>query len=312
ASPSPVRLRTVTVPKIQRPGVPKPPAADPVTAPTVSGAVGLDELPTMSPATAPKPVTVAAPKPVMPGPKPLTVSAPKPLTVSAPKPAAAPAAGAKPVTVAVPKPVQPSVVSPKESSPAQIQAAKSKTSRISLDSAIGVGTGISSEPKTIKLKRPSDLSPSAKAPTPAPLSQTAPIHQTSRIPDSVLPQSTPDPATVTQKKTLKIKRPGAASAPASAPVASASAATSEEKAKPANNGIGLDDADFANLTPLPLENVPKASSGVGTTIAAIAAIIAVITLGLLALCLGSQAMGPVAGPNALATVNGPELPWTGK
>ncbi|MBO4288191.1 MAG: hypothetical protein J5985_08530, partial [Kiritimatiellae bacterium] len=161
---------------------------------------------------------------------------------------------------------------------------------------------------------PADLSPAAKAPTPAPLSQTAPIHQTSRIPDSVLPQaSTPDPATVTQKKTLKIKRPGVAPAAAPASAPSAASAAPEEKGKPANNGIGLDDADFANLKPLNLDDVPApSSSGVGTTIAAIAAIIAVITLGLLSLCLGSQAMGPVAGPNALATINGPELPWMGK
>ena len=54
---------------------------------------------------------------------------------------------------------------PKPLSPAQVQASKSKTSRISLDAAIGVAPTEKAGPKTIRLKRPSDLATPPAAPT---------------------------------------------------------------------------------------------------------------------------------------------------
>lgn len=180
---------------------------------------------------------------------------------------------------------------PKPPSGAQVQAAKSKTSRISLDSAIGAPMGgDKAEPKTIRLKRPADLA------APAPKVSTAPIRQTSRIPDSALPPveaASVDASTVTQKKTLKIKRPGM-----SAEAAAASAA--EGEAFPDVQMIPLDAMD------LPSE------SKVFTVIAVAAAAACVIASLLLTWCLGAHAVGPVAGKNSVATITGPELPWAGR
>lgn len=216
----------------------------------------------------------------------------------------------KPVTQAVPvakdshKPgSNPLPPGPKPPSEAQVQAAKSKTSRISLDSAIGVapdGPMNSGAPKTIRLKRPAKLAGTGKMPTPAtgPIdtqkakTRTAPIGKTSRIPDEAI-DSAGDSATVTQKKTLKIKKKGGPAADAGA----------------AEGG-----ADFEGLTPISDLNLApvKEESAVFTTIAGIAAIAAVIVGILLVVCLGSHAVGPTAGKNDLASIKaGVEMPWPG-
>ena len=81
-----------------------------------------------------------------------------------------------------------------EGLPSDNQAAKSKTSRISLNDAMGVApTRESAAPlKTIRLKRPTGLpaAPAAAPAAPAPVAATEPS------------------ASVTQKKTLKLHRPG--------------------------------------------------------------------------------------------------------
>lgn len=192
---------------------------------------------------------------------------------------------------------------PKPLSGAQAQAAKSKTSRISLDSAIGVapmspmGAADKAEPKTIRLRRPSDL---AVAPV-ATKSSTTPIRQTSRIPDATLPTAEGAPAergTVTQKKTLKIRRPGAK---ADDGVATEEGGTSESF------------ADGVQMTPISTLDFPvKQESSVFTGIAVFAASAAAVVLLLLTLCLGAHAIGPNAGKNALASAGGPELPWSGR
>jgi len=192
----------------------------------------------------------------------------------------------------------------KPPSGAQVQAAKSKTSRISLDSAIGVapmapmGSAAQNEPKTIRLKRPTDL---AMPTAPAAKTPPAPIRQTSRIPDSVLPTAeaeASDSAGVTQKKTLKIKRPGA------------KAEESGEEAKGAVDAF----SESVQMTPISaLEAVPqKEPSSVFTTLSVIAACAALVVLGLLTWCLAAQAMGPVADVNSTASFTGPELPWAGR
>ena len=86
--------------------------------------------------------------------------------------------------------------------PAQQQAAKSKTSRISLESAIGVApTKEAPAPmKTIRLRRPTDLKPGGPAPLVPPKPAVA------EPPAAAEPAG--EEAAVTQKKTLKLHRPG--------------------------------------------------------------------------------------------------------
>ena len=110
--------------------------------------------------------------------------------------------------------------------PAQQQASKSKTSRISLESAIGVAPAKEGPAplKTIRLRRPADLNkpagptpltpaaaapakPVAPAPVAAPTPEPAPMEPVSESPAPVADLG--DDASVTQKKTLKLHRPGA-------------------------------------------------------------------------------------------------------
>ena len=187
---------------------------------------------------------------------------------------------------------------PKPPSGAQVQAAKSKTSRISLDSAIGVAPmtpmgADKAEPKTIRLKRPGDLA------APPPKVSTAPIRQTSRIPDSVLPTAeapAADAASVTQKKTLKIKRPGA-------PAETEAAAAAGEAA-----------AEGVVMTPISaLESELPQESKVFTGVAVAAASVAAVVLLLLTVCLGSHAIGSVANKNTTASIqiSGASPIWPG-
>lgn len=262
----------------------------------------LDDIDNKKPGGAAAPATVKLRPVKVPGAK----SPIKPKAKDNPKPL-------KPVTQAAPvakgshKPgSNPLPPGPKPPSEAQVQAAKSKTSRISLDSAIGVapeGPMNSGTPKTIRLKRPAKLAGTGKMPTPAtgPIetqkakSRTAPIGKTSRIPDEAIDKAA-DSATVTQKKTLKIKKRGGATPTA------------------ADAGAAEGGAGFEGLTPISDLNLApvKEESAVFTTIAGIAAIAAVIVGILLVVCLGSNAIGPKAGKNNLASIKaGIEIPWPG-
>lgn len=253
-------------------------------------------------AGAPRPITVRL--------KPLTPVAAAPAAVSPEAPVTAdpgttvkltpvvltPVTPPSPVTPPAPvaPPASPSATSsiPLPSS-AQVQASKSKTSRISLDSAIGVQTSIpikpaeAAAPKTIRLKRPSDLSapmsPVAPATPPTAKSGTAPIRQTSRIPDSVLPDTGVDSSLVTQKKTLKIKRPGS------------------EPADTADTSL-----DGVQMMPI-AEMMPEPEGSKAFTVTAIVlAAVAAILLVALSLCLASDAFGPASGKMVA------DIPWPGK
>lgn len=270
-------------------------AGEAVTLPTLgaklpgpAGAPGAPATVRLRPVS-PAPAAVRAPGATLPATSPL--NGPSAAAVSPLQPQPPPAPGSHPLPDG-----------PKPLSGAQAQAAKSKTSRISLDSAIGVapmspmGAADKSEPKTIRLKRPSDL---GAAPA-APKSSTTPIRQTSRIPDAVLPSAEAAPAesgSVTQKKTLKIKRPGA-------------------KAEGASAEEGVSGEAFpegVQMTPIGALDLPvKQESSVFTGIAVFAASAAAVVLLLLTLCLGAHALGPDAGKNALASWGGPELPWAGR
>ncbi len=90
--------------------------------------------------------------------------------------------------------------------PQQQQAAKSKTSRISLESAIGVAP-VKEGPaplKTIRLRRPTDLKPAPMVLTPKAEEKPA---EAPTMP-TVAPEPAADEASVTQKRTLKLHRPG--------------------------------------------------------------------------------------------------------
>lgn len=314
-APRPITVRLKpAAPAAATPAAPAPQAQEPAAAtvpqsvsPRLTARVPIPELPPAGSAAVsiPKPPTAHVPE--IPGvASPAPVAAPatvrlRPVAPQVPVPAAAPAAAPAAMTPAV-SPLQPVPAptpgshplpeGPKPPSGAQVQAAKSKTSRISLDSAIGVAPmtpmgGDKVEPKTIRLKRPADL---AAAPTPK--VSTAPIRQTSRIPDSVLP--TPEAAaaeagSVTQKKTLKIKRPGSAPAP------EAGAAPSAE------GGASLEGVAMTPISPLEIPAAPEESK-VFTGIAVVAASAAAVVLLLLSVCLGSHAVGSVANMNTTASI----------
>jgi len=238
------------------------------------------------------------------------------------------------------------IVSSTATTPAQIsatvQAAKSKTSRIALDSAIGVATSIpisaadNAAPKTIRLKRPTDLAThgtaaanpiipqnfksATSAITPSPVirsasvtvpvkSATTNIRQTSRIPDSVIPTEAPvsetldpvavDSSTVTQKKTLKIRRPNA---PGPETV-------TDESSE------GGDSIDGITLTPISeIEGAPISKGyKVFSVIAIVFASAAAILLIALNWCLAADAVAPLATKNTVASIPiGVDVSWPGK
>lgn len=323
-APRPITVRlkpaapAAAVPAAPAPQAPVAPSATPLGAsPRLTARVPIPEIP---------PVQASVPI------RPATAHVPDVTAASAPAPAAGPAptvrlrpvgqsaaAGTGPTPAAAPvmTPIAASSLTPvhpptpgshplpegvKPPSGAQVQAAKSKTSRISLDSAIGVAPmtpmgGEKTEPKTIRLKRPADL-----AAAPSPKVSTAPIRQTSRIPDSVLPTpeaAAAEAASVTQKKTLKIKRPGAPAEGGAAPVVEGGEVAAVE-------GVQM-----TPISPLEFPSVQEESK-VLTGIAAVVAAAAAVVMVLLTLCLGAHAAGTVANPNTTASIPGFEIPWPGR
>ena len=148
-------------------------------------------------------------KPIIGGAKP-----PAPAATAAASPAAAKKATQNLKAVTGPIPMQATlrktgIVAEGILTPAQQQAAKSKTSRISLESAIGVAPATKEAPapmKTIRLRRPTDLKPNGPAPlTPSkpPVSEPPPA-ATAAEPEAPAGEE----SAVTQKKTLKLHRPG--------------------------------------------------------------------------------------------------------
>lgn len=167
--------------------------------------------------------------------------------------------------------------------PAQQQAAKSKTSRISLESAIGVAPvkETSAAPlKTIKLRRPTDIpkpapfKPIAPA-APAAAAEPPPVAPLDDIPPAVpaADAAEPEAATTTQKRTLKLHRPGMglkkpSMGPAVAPAA------------PAADGGVADIADIPDIPGMPMETVsaPAKSAGVPSWFAAMSLVASIAVL----------------------------------
>jgi len=292
-------------------------------------------------------------KPVIGGAKPVTL---KPATGTPPAPAAVPEAAAPAAEAPNPAPTVKSVTGPIPAqailhktgiiaegilTPAQAQAAKTKTSRISLESAIGVApTMKSSAPmKTIKLRRPTDIPPAPGAvkvaPTPNPAPSPAPTPEPA-APAAVdteattvvagapndpetLPTVEPakpleKPTTVTQKKTLKLQRPGFKRPTVSGlrrPGETAAAPTTATGETPPSGDVAdiPTVADIPDIKPLsPVEVTGENDSGkvagapawlnVMTCLTGLAAL---VVLGFCTWTLFCEAVGPAAGPNDLAT-----------
>ena len=237
--------------------------------------------------------------------------------------------------------------------PAQAQAAKTKTSRISLESAIGVAPSVKSAApmKTIRLRRPTDIPPApgatkpaisslkpaapvsgpAAAPSPAPEAQApAPVSAPASEAPTVLEpvEATPSEAvtapaepstTVTQKKTLKLKRPnfkrptvGGLRKPGTAVPPEESAASEPAGSQVSDLGSVSDLGDVADIPEIkPLPSVASPTVDDSNTVAGtpawlnaitlVAGIAALVVAGICTWSLYSQATGPDAGPNGLAS-----------
>ncbi|NLL82972.1 MAG: hypothetical protein GX230_01860 [Lentisphaerae bacterium] len=205
---------------------------------------------------------------------------------------------------------------PKGPTPQMSQAAKSKTSRISLESAIGgaatqapVADGVvEGAPKTIRLKRPSEM-PTLKVPA-----IQSPGGATARTTGSVVPprasgqiappapgpsktariigaEGTPPPTSMpvpeaastdsvplTQKRTIRVKRPGAPSITV-----------------PKSDDAATTDDDTPALTPLsPEEAMGSHASDSCNPVFWIAAVASIVVTGVMILIMYQQLFGPTA------------------
>ena len=135
------------------------------------------------------------------------------------------------------------IIGEQELTAAQKQAAKARTARISLSDAMGVAPVKEAAPmKTIRIKRPVDLpatAPAAAAPEPATL---APV-------DAAPTEPTEPAQNLTQRKTLKISRPGSMRPPSKLGIKKPGAPA---PAEPAAEG---DVADIPDIPEMPV-NVP--------------------------------------------------------
>ena len=310
-----------------------PPKVAPFNAVTTAGKAS-PETPAAAPSSG---VSTIKLKPVIRKPmirKPTIGGTPKPVTPAAPAPAdaaAAPAAPSKKATqslaaVSDQMPAQAvlrktGIIAEGIITPAQQQAAKSKTSRISLESAIGVAPAKESPAplKTIRLRRPTDLkhpAPSPLKPVGAPEAAPAPIASAETAgkedaPAAVMaPVEETDSASTTQKKTLKlhrpsglgvkrptlgIKKPGESTEPAAAP------SDGDVPDMPADMG------DVPELKPLaPMDfsaaSASDMSAGVPGWVAALSlvtTIAALLVLGVVVYFLYQEGVGPVAGANEM-------------
>ena len=185
--------------------------------------------------------------------------------------------------------------------PAQQQAAKSKTSRISLESAIGVAPATKEAPapmKTIRLRRPTDLKPGGPAPLVPPRPPVS--DDASTAAPAAEPAPTGEDAGVTQKKTLKLHRPGIGIKRPSLGAAPASPAASD------GDVADMPVADLSpvgNAAPFAFNDSESGkSAGVPGWIAAlslITSIAALAAVGFLMWHLWQEGVGHVAGGNEM-------------
>lgn len=246
------------------PIAPEPPKANPLGSPTavrkpvIGAGIKLPPKPTVATAGLKLP-----PKPVIrkPGASPMAKPLPKPLpkpiapAVAKPAPAVVKDAAAKPntatpmeqlkevtqklkgVTQEIPQQAilhKTGIIADGAIGDVQKEAAKHKTARISLADAIGVAPVKESSPmKTIRIQRPASLAANAEAKA-AGGGDAAP--------------------SITQRKTLKIARPGAAIRPTGKFGATAQKPAETQAAAPASDGSEV--ADIADIPDMPAPRVP--------------------------------------------------------
>ena len=303
------------------------PAPAPEAAPSSEGATKTLKLrPVIRKPVIRKPPAPGAAAPSLPA-SPAPAAAPAAAPAEAPAaPAAesAPAANPKSITGAIPAPAilkKTGIIAEGILTPSQAQAAKTKTSRISLESAMGIpppSTGAASPLKTIKLRRPAGIKAPARpvspisssaspikpavAETPAPVAPAETVAAepaVADIPPAMAPVEAEAPAAVdaSEKKTVKLRRPSAAiKKPVIAPVSETPAA-----------GDGLDDIgdipDMAPIGNLSADSAPEKASPLAV-ITLVASIAAIAILGVVTYQLFSQSVGPVTGPNEFAFIEG--------
>ena len=208
--------------------------------------------------------------------------------------------------------------------PAQAQAAKSKTSRISLESAIGVAPAKEAPAplKTIRLRRPSDLKPGGAGPSPLTPAGTAKVHKPAELKPAeptddlssapTLPPVTPAESGevdsgVTQKKTLKLHRPGATIKKPTLGVKRPGAGDAGDgEVKDLPPGEMGDVPELTPLTPVDFGESDKGlSAGVPgwvMTLSLITTLAALAVIGFVAFLLVQEGCGPDAGANAMAFI----------
>lgn len=153
---------------------------------------------------------------------------------------------------------------------AQKEAAKHKTARISLSDAMGVAPVKDEHApmKTIRIKRPVNIPGSTASLTPVakPADAAANAAEPS-TPAAEAPASTDASTSLTQRKTLKITRPGGAVRPAGKFGIKKPAAAAAKPAAAPSGGDVPDVADVADIPDIPstLPPVPNASAPVDTT-----------------------------------------------
>ncbi len=160
------------------------------------------------------------------------------------------------------------IIADQDLTAAQIQAAKSRTARISLSDAMGVAPvkNEAAPMKTIRIKRPDAIAKPAPAPAPA----AAPAAPSS---ESVDTEAVTKP-TLTQRKTLKISRPGAVKPGGKFGIKKPSAAAPAAEAPAAQEGDAVADipdiADIPDMpasqpkfapAPVPANAIPDVSKG---------------------------------------------------
>jgi hypothetical protein len=180
---------------------------------------------------------------------------------------------------------------------AQKQAAKSKTSRISLSEAVGAAPvkNDGAPMKTIRIKRPVDLPTGAPS---APVAATAKIVAPPPAAGEAAPAAAPAAdVTATQRKTLKIARPGGGAVrPAGKfgikkPGAPAAPAAAAAPAAPADAGV----ADIPDIPDMPaVANIPAfpPAAAAADTVSDVPAFVA--TLGVIVQVAACVAIGALA------------------
>ncbi len=195
----------------------------------------------------------------------------------------------QPLSITVP-------IADEDSAKIQADAEKRKTSRIPLEEALTADmesevpavAADPARPMTIKIKRPGSEAATVKARKPAPpAADDGEMGKTARLDNLPIDEADTTP---TQKKTIRVKRPDAASG--AAPAAAAP-----------RPGLGL-------MPPEPIEEPRSDEPG---AVWAILALAATVVLCVVIYMFAAQAFGPNVSGTALSSwTGGPNLSWPGK